>query len=100
MYRFTRTILVKHAADIPLALKFALEVTGYLKKTYDIKMSTGAELYGETRVHWFYDFDTLDGSSQLNAKLGQDAQYLAMIAKAKDLLVEGSNQDKVVRILG
>ena len=100
MYRFTRSITVKLAADMPGALQFGNEVTAYLNKTYNMKINVGVELFGRARVHWSYDVASLDEVSQLNTSLMQDRSYWGIVEKAKHLWVEGSMNDRVVKLIG
>ena len=69
MFRFERTVSVKHAAEVPAAVQFASEVTTYLNKRHDLNMKFGVELFGEPRIHWYYDFESLDDSAKLDATL-------------------------------
>lgn len=99
MYRFVRTATVKNAAVLPLALAFASEVTAHLNKSYSLKMLSGAEQYGCARIHWHFDADSLDEIQRINAKLMEDRDYAALLDKYKDVWVEGSMRDTVVRML-
>lgn len=85
---------------MPAALLFCTAVAGYLNKTYSMKMVTGAELFGHTRVYWFYDVTNLDEVAQLNAKLMQDRPYVDMLEKATLLWLEGRMKDNIVKLLG
>ena len=98
MYRFIRTVTVRHNAALPSALKFASEVTAHIKKHYDIAMMFGAELYGSPKVHWHFDIDSLDKMQQLNAKLMVDREYLGLLDKFKENWVEGSMKDTLVSL--
>lgn len=100
MYRFIRSVTVKNAASMPAALQFCIAVTSHLNKTYNLNMKTGAEMFGNTRVYWFYDVESIDAMGELNAKLMQDHPYWEILEKAKHLWVEGSGQDKVVKLIG
>lgn len=100
MYRFIRSAAVKSAVDMPGALQFCNEVTSHINKTYNMSMKTGAQMFGNTRVYWFFDMNSLEEMAQLNAKLMQDRPYWEILAKAKDLWVEGSLKDTVVTMIG
>jgi|APCry1669189241_1035207.scaffolds.fasta_scaffold119411_1 hypothetical protein len=99
MYRFTRHATLKYAGDMPSALQFSSELTLYLNKTYSLNMKSGAEMFGGSRLYFFYDIESLDAIAQFNAKLMQDRLYLDMLNKAKNLWREGSMQDCVVKII-
>ena len=47
MFRFERTAVVKHAAEVPAAVQFANDVTTYLNRQYKLDMKFGVELFGD-----------------------------------------------------
>ena len=98
MFRFERTTTVKSVADMPAAMQFGAEVTEYLNKNRSLKMTFGAELFGEYKVHWYFDFDSVDKLAQLGETLMQDGKYTEMLSKAKPLWVEGSLRDTIVNL--
>lgn len=98
MFRFERTAAVKHAAEVPAAVKFAAEVTSYLNKRHDLNMKFGVELFGSPRIHWYYDLDSLDESAKLDATLLKDSDYEQMLKKNEDLWVDQSMHDTIVRL--
>lgn len=93
MYRFTRFATAKTSHDLAAAAQFGTEVTAYVDKTYGLKMKYGIELFGQNRVHFTWDATSLDKVMEINAKLGQDREYMAMLGKAKHLWVEGTLKD-------
>ena len=99
MFRFTRTVTLKHSALTPGAIKFGTGVIAHLKKTYSHDMQLGVEVYGGTKVYWYYDFASFDQISEMNAKLAGDKKYWTMLASGTDFWVEGSLQDRVVRLI-
>jgi len=99
MYRFTRTVTLKHAALTPDGVKFGMGVIAHLKKTFGHNMQLGVEMYGGTRIYWYYDFESFDKIAEMNAKLVGDKKYWTMLAGGTDLWVEGSLQDRVVRLI-
>jgi len=96
MFRFIRTATAKTAAGVPTGLQFASEVAAYLNKRHSLNMKFGAEMFGEARIHWHFESDSLDKMEQVNAKLLQDREYLGMLEKFKDVWVEGSMKDTIV----
>lgn len=98
MFRFERRVEVKHAAEVPAALKFANEVTAYLNKRHDLGMKFGVEMFGEPTIHWYYDFESLDDSAKLNAALLKDGEYEKMLKNSEDLWIEQSTHDTVVSL--
>lgn len=98
MYRFIRTAIVRNAAAMPSALKFASEVTTHLNKRYALNIVFGFELYGDAKVHWHFDMDSLDKMQTLNAGLMEDRDYLALLEKGAGLWAEGTMKDTLVSI--
>jgi len=99
MFQFNRVATVKNAADLPAAIRFGAEVCGYLNKTYALKLKVGVELFGEPTVHWQFEAESLDEIAELNAKMMQDREYVAMLEKVRDLWLEGSLKDAIVNLL-
>ncbi len=100
MFHFERSVMVKHAADMPAAVQFAVDVTSYINKRYSMNMKTGVQLFGGARVYWYFDAESLDKMTQLNATLMQDREYIQMLDKVKDHLVDGSLKDTIVTLIG
>ncbi len=98
MFRFERTAIVKHAAEVPAAVQFADDVTTYLNKRYNLGMKFGVEMFGEPRIHWYYDLESLDDSVKLNTTLLNDADYEKILKKTEDLWVDQSMHDTIVRL--
>ena len=46
------------------------------------------------------DPDSLDAAMAMNQKMLSDPEYLALLNKGKDLWVEGSLKDRLIRVLG
>jgi hypothetical protein len=98
MHLFTRTVRVKNAASMAAAIRFATEVCAYVNKTYHVKMRFGVEVFGHTKLYWYMDFDSVDQSLAMNQKMLSDADYQTLLGKGKDLWVEGSLKDRLVRM--
>lgn len=96
MYRFERSATVKTAGDLPAALQFANEVTSYLNKRHSLNMKCGAEIFGGASIHWYFDADSLDKMTDVNAALLKDQEYLGMLDKVKNVWAEGSMRDTIV----
>ncbi len=100
MYRFIRTATARTAAGMPAAIRFAGEVTAHLNRKHALGMRFGVEMYGHAKIHWHFDMDSLDKMQQLNASLMEDREYLALLDKYKEVWVDGSMKDRLVRLLG
>lgn len=100
MFRFERYATVKTAGDLPAAAKFAAEVTEYLNKRHSIHVSFGIEIFGAPCVHWYFDADSIDKMTQVNAALLKDRDYLGMLDKVKGIWLEGSLKDTLVSLSG
>jgi hypothetical protein len=98
MFRFERTTTVKHAAEVPAAVQFASDVTSYLNRHYKLDMKFGVELFGEPRIHWYFDAESLDDSEKLNAALLKDEEYGKMLKKTENIWIEQSMHDSIVRL--
>jgi hypothetical protein len=100
MFQFIRTVEAKNAAMLPAALQFAAEITTYVNKKYALNLQYGMEMFSGAVLHWHFQTDSLDKVSALQAKLMQDREFGSILAKAKDLWVDGSFRDTIVSILG
>ncbi len=96
MYRFTRYATLQTGAVVPQAIGFAMELCGYLNKTYKVQVKAGMEMFGGMNLHWEMEIDSLDKLSEINTKLISDKAYWSMIEKGKDFWVEGSLRDQIV----
>ena len=99
MYRFTRTATIKLTAGVPEALKFGAQIVAHFHKNYSYDMKLGVEVYGEPKVYWYGDFESLDQAAERNAKLPGDKEYLSLLDSAKHMFVEGSVRDRLVRLI-
>lgn len=99
MHLFTRTVRVKNAASMAAGIRFATEICAHVNKTYHVKMRFGIEVFGHTKIYWFLDFDSIDQSLAMNQKMLADNDYQNLLGKGKDLWVEGSMKDRLVRMV-
>ena len=98
MFRFERCATVKTASELPAAAQFAAEVTTYLNKRHSLNMKFGVEIFGDPRIHWYFDAESLDKMSQVATALMKDGDYLEMLAKVRSIWVEGTLKDTVVSL--
>lgn len=98
MHLFTRSVRVKNAAGMAAAIRFATEICAYVNKTYNVKMRFGVEVFGHTKLYWYMDFDSIDQSLAMNQKMLTNADYQTLLGKGKELWVEGSLKDRLVRM--
>ncbi len=96
MFRFERCATVKTASDLPVAVQFATDITAYLNKRHSLNMKFGVEMFGQSCIHWYFESDSIDKMSQVNAALMKDREYLGMLDRVKGVWVEGSMKDTVV----
>lgn len=96
MFRFERYATVRNAADIPAAVQFATAITGYVNKQYSLDMKFGVEYFGAPSVHWYFDNESLDRMTQVNAALLKDREYVGMLDKVKGIWLDGSLKDTIV----
>jgi hypothetical protein len=96
MFQFIRNATPRNGASIPVALRFAAEVTGYLNKTYGTHLRFGIRIFGKPQLFWEMETESVDKLTALNAKLMQDREYAKMLENADDLFVDGSLEDTIV----
>ena len=96
MFRFERCSTVRNPADIPAAVQFATEVTAYLNKQHSLNMKFGVDIFGAPCVHWYFDDESLDRMTKVNAALLKDRDYLRMLDKVKSIWLDGSMKDTVI----
>lgn len=99
MIRFIRTATVKTSAHVPQAIGWGREVVGYLKKTYDVDVHVGLELFNTTTLYWLFEAPDLNSIHELNGKLLQDRTYTSMLENSKEHWLEGSVLDRVITII-
>ncbi len=97
MFFFTRKATVRNVADLTAVVGWAMELNGYVNKTYNIHLKAGLELFGTPTVHWQFETDSLDKITALNQKLLQDKTYVALLEKAKPYWMDGSLKDEIVQ---
>ena len=80
------------------AIRFAEEVTKYLKTKYpERSVNVYLEKSGTaTTIHWFVDYESLDAMKRIRSELLSDNQYLALLKKAECLFVPGSVRDALL----
>lgn len=100
MYRYCRTITVRNGASLVPALQVAAELTAYINRVHGLKMTLGAELFGDLAIHWYNDMASLDAMPQFAMKAAQDRGYLDLLERMKPFVVEGSVRDQVVQLMG
>ena len=84
---------------MPDAIKMGMSVIEHLRKEYGMSLTMGMELYGQSKLHYYNDFDSLDKVAEMQSKLGQDKAYLSIVEAGRNLFLEGSLHDKLVRLL-
>ncbi len=100
MFRFQRVATIKLTSNLPKAVEFSMKVGTMLKENYDLNISGGVEVFGQARVHWYFDVNSLDALTEINGKLLADPKYNALIEEYGDIWVEGSSQDTIVKMMG
>ncbi len=100
MYLYSRTVTIKSGASMPPALRAASEVAAYLNQTYSFGMRVGSEIFGDLKIHWICDVESLDRFTQLAAHLAQDKNYWEIMEGIKPFVLDGSVQDRVLAFQG
>jgi hypothetical protein len=97
MYHVTRTATLKSFAVMPKVMGWSKEMVDYINKEYpgfDLKF--GSEMFGEGRVHWMWQADSLAKLEEVNMKLMQDEKYWGFVETGKDFWLDGSLQDRMI----
>lgn len=82
------------------AISFAREIAAFIKKKMGLTVSIGMPVGGQaSRIGWFVEYENLAQLDEMQTKLLQDPEYLALVTKGADNFVAGSLQDNIWRIL-
>ncbi len=100
MFRYSRTVTVRNGASVAPALQAAFALTAHINKEYGLQMKVGTELFGELKIHWHSDSDSLDAMPKFAMRAAQDKTYAELLEQMKPFVVEGSVRDHVVQIFG
>ena len=97
--RFHRTALVAGVKGQEAAA-FAAEISQYVTETLGMPTAWGMQVGGTYgRVHWFTDYGNMTEFEVGLVKTITDDGYIAVLAKAKDLFVEGSTEDSIIYMM-
>ena len=97
--RFHRTALIAGAKDQEAAA-FAAEVSEYVTETLGMPTAWGLQVGGTYgRVHWFTDYANMAELEAGLVKTIADAGFQALLAKAKDLFIEGRTEDSIIYMM-
>ena len=97
--RFHRTALVAGVKDQEAAT-FAAEISTYTTETLGMPTSWGLGVGGTYgRVHWFTDFANMAELEAAMVTTMTDDGYLAIMATAKDLFLDGSSEDSIIYLM-
>ncbi len=97
--RFHRTSLVAGVKGQEAAA-FAAEVSEYSTETLGIPTTWGMQVGGTYgTMHWFSDFEDMAAFDAAVMKTLTDPGYLAIMAKAEELFVEGTTEDSVIYMM-
>ena len=98
MHLFIRSVLAKNASCLPPAMRFAHGICEYVNKTYHVKMRFGVEVFGQAKINWMLDFESIDAALSMNQKMMTDTDYQNLLEKANELWVPGSMKDRLIRM--
>ncbi len=99
MIHYTRTIAIAPGKTIE-AFAFAREITEFLQKKYDRKMQLAVPVGGNPqRISWRDTYPGLAALEEFQARVMQDAEYLALLTRAGPLFVAGSANDEIWRAI-
>jgi hypothetical protein len=97
--RFHRTSLVAGVKGKEAAA-FAAEVSTYLTESMGIPTTWGMEVGGTYgTMHWFAEYTDMAAFEVGLVKTITDPGYIAILAKAEDLFVEGTTEDTIIYLM-
>ena len=94
--RFHRTAIVAGVKGQE-AGAFAAEISKYVTETLGLPTTWGMQvggIYGQ--VHWFTDYGTMAELDAGMVKTLTDPGYLAILAKAEGLFIDGRTEDSII----
>ena len=100
MYRINRAATLKNMSVLPKAIGWSTELNKFVNDSYKgFNLKVGVEMFGEARLHWSYEAESLAKLEEANARLMTDKKYWAMIESGKEFWVEGSLKDTIVMVV-
>ena len=97
--RFHKTALVTGVKDQEAAA-FAAEISNYVTETLGMPTAWGMQVGGTSgTLHWFTDYANMTELEAGLVKVTTDAGYNEVLAKAKDLFVDGRTEDSIIYMM-
>ncbi len=97
--RFQRTALVAGVKGQE-AMAFAADVSKYVTETLGLPTTWGLQVGGTfATLHWFSEYADMAELEAALLKITTDSGYLEVLAKAKDLFVEGRTEDSIIYMM-
>jgi len=97
--RFQRTALVAGVKGQE-AMTFAADVSKYVTETLGLPTTWGLQVGGTfATLHWFSEYADMAELEAALLKITTDSGYLDVLAKAKDLFVEGRTEDSIIYMM-
>jgi hypothetical protein len=97
--RFQRTSLVAGVKGQE-AGAFAAEMCEYVTQAWGIPLHWGMQVGGANgMIHWFMDYEDMAAFEAGVLRSLTDPGYLAVLAKAEGLFVEGSTKDTIIYMM-
>jgi len=97
--RFQRTALVAGVKGQE-AMAFAADVSKYVTETLGLPTTWGLQVGGTfATLHWFSEYADMAELEAALLKITTDSGYQDVLAKAKDLFVEGRTEDSIIYMM-
>jgi hypothetical protein len=97
--RFNRTALVAGVKGQE-AGAFAAEMCEYVTQAWGIPLEWGMQVGGTNgMIHWFMDYEDMAAFEAGVVRSMTDPGYLAVLAKAEGLFIEGSTKDTIIYMM-
>lgn len=98
MIRFRRSAKIKSDKVLD-GVRFAKEAAEYINAKHapvSVQVYTG--LFGDLNtIHWYIDYKDLATLDSISKQLLADQEYLAIVSKGTECIIEGSVHDTVIR---
>jgi hypothetical protein len=99
MFKLMRTVMIKPG---PAAESFQIAqgIAEYLNKKYSTNVKVFMPVFSNLpRIIWFSEYENLGIIEEIGQKLRADADYLTLVNKLADKVIEGSPEDELFQSL-
>jgi len=82
-------------------IQFAKEIAAFINTKYaPVSVQVYNEIFGDLNtIYWQTDYDSLASLEEFHTKLTADPDYQAIVSKGSDIFIEGTLQDKLMKLV-